>query len=66
MAATPPICDFDWPAPGFSLLATDGKTYGYADVAGPNGTLIMFICNHCPYVVAVIDQLAAELKQMER
>ncbi|WP_108484573.1 thioredoxin family protein [Oceaniglobus ichthyenteri] len=67
MAAAPPVCDFDWPAPDFSLLATDGQVLSLADVAGPNGTLIMFICNHCPYVLAVLDRIkrdSAELKTM--
>jgi peroxiredoxin len=57
MAATPPVCDFGWKAVDFSLPATDGKTYLLADVAGPKGTLIMFICNHCPYVIGVLDRL---------
>ena len=57
MAATPPVCDFGWKAPGFSLPATDGQTYSLSDVAGPNGTLVMFICNHCPYVLAVLDRI---------
>ncbi|MCG6902017.1 MAG: thioredoxin family protein [Rhodobacter sp.] len=59
MAATPPVCDFGAPAADFRLPATDGKTYSLADIAGPNGTLIMFICNHCPYVVAVLDRLVS-------
>ena len=66
MAAIPPVCDFGWKAPDFELPATDGKTYKLSDIAGPKGTLIMFICNHCPYVVAVIDRLvvdAAVLKE---
>ena len=57
MAAIPPLCDFGWKAPDFSLPATDGKTYSYADIAGKNGTLIIFICNHCPYVLAILDRL---------
>lgn len=57
MAATPPVCDFGWRAPDFSLPATDGRTYTLADVAGPNGTLVMFICNHCPYVQAVLTRI---------
>jgi len=50
------------PAPDFSLPATDGKTYALADVAGPNGVVIVFICNHCPYVKAVIDRLVADAR----
>ena len=67
MAAIPPVCDFGWKAPDFRLPGVDGKTYSFADVAGPNGTLIMFICNHCPYVLAVKDRIirdATELKSL--
>ena len=67
MATTPPICDFDWSAPGFALPATDGKTYSFDDIAGPKGTLVMFICNHCPYVLAILDKIirdAADLKKL--
>ena len=55
--ATPPVCEFGWRAQDFSLPATDGKTYTLADIAGPKGTLIMFICNHCPYVTSAIDRI---------
>lgn len=54
-------------APAFSLPATDGKTYGYKDIAGDKGAVIVFICNHCPYVKAITDRLvdtANELKAM--
>lgn len=57
MAAIPPVCDFDWPAPDFSLPATDGKQYTLTDIQGPNGTLVMFICNHCPYVISILDRI---------
>jgi peroxiredoxin len=65
MAATPPVCDFGFPAPDFDLPATDGKRYTRDRLAGPNGLLVMFICNHCPFVKAVLDKIvrdAAELK----
>jgi peroxiredoxin len=61
-----PVCDFGRPAPDFRLPGVDGKTYTLADVRGPNGLLVMFICNHCPYVKAVRDRIirdARELKQ---
>lgn len=64
MAASPPICEFGAPAPDFTLPATDGRRYALADLKGANGTVIVFMCNHCPYVKAVIDRLirdAAEL-----
>lgn len=66
MAATPPICDFDWPAPAFSLPGTDGETYGYDDIAGPNGTLVMFICNHCPYVLAILDKIIRDAADLQK
>jgi peroxiredoxin len=47
-------------APDFSLQATDGRTYALKDVAGEKGAVIVFICNHCPYVKAVIGRLAAD------
>ena len=60
MAAATPVCDFGWRAPDFSLPGTDGKTWTLADVAGTRGTLVMFLCNHCPYVQAIIRPLAAD------
>jgi peroxiredoxin len=48
------------PAPTFSLPATDGRRYSLDDIAGLKGTVIVFICNHCPYVKAVIDRLVAD------
>ncbi|MEO1492415.1 MAG: thioredoxin family protein [Pseudomonadota bacterium] len=58
--AMPPMCDFGWKAPDFSLPATDGKTYALSDLAGETGTLVMFICNHCPYVTSAIDRIVRE------
>ncbi len=56
----PPVCDFGWKAVDFSLEGTDAKTYALDDVRGPKGTLVMFICNHCPYVKAILDRLVRE------
>ena len=53
------ICAFGWKARDFALKGVDGKTYSLVDVRGPNGTLIVFICNHCPYVKASIDRIVA-------
>jgi peroxiredoxin len=58
------ICDFGWPAPDFALKGVDGKTYTLADVRGPNGTLVVFSCNHCPYVNASIGRIVAEAKAL--
>ena len=60
MAAGAPVCDFGWKAPDFRLPATDGKTYSLADLRGPKGTLIAFICNHCPYVVTAAPRLVRD------
>jgi peroxiredoxin len=62
--ATSPVCDFGWIAPDFDLPATDGRRYRLADVAGPRGTLVMFICNHCPYVLRALDQIIAEARAL--
>ena len=65
MAATPAVCDFGWKAPDFRLPATDGQTYSLGDMAGPNGTLVMFICNHCPYVLAVLDRIIRDAHDLQ-
>ena len=49
-----------WRAEDFALKGTDGRTYSLADVRGRNGTLVVFICNHCPYVKASIGRIVAE------
>lgn len=65
MAVSPPVCDFGWKAPGFRLPATDGRIYSLADVAGPKGTLILWICNHCPYVLAVLDRIIRDARDLQ-
>lgn len=65
MAAITPICDFGWKAVDFELEGIDGKTYGLEDVRGPNGTLVMFICNHCPYVKSVISRIVSEVEALK-
>ncbi|MBN8912814.1 MAG: thioredoxin family protein [Rhizobiales bacterium] len=64
MAETTPICDFGWKAPDFRLPATDGRTYALDELKGPNGILVMFICNHCPYVQAILDRLVRDTKEL--
>lgn len=64
MAVSTPVCDFGWPAPFFALPATDGRTVSFADIAGPKGTLVMFICNHCPYVLAVLDRIIRDAEDL--
>jgi peroxiredoxin len=65
MAPATPICDFGEPAKPFDLPATDGKRYTLEDVRGPKGTLVMFICNHCPYVKAVLDRIIRDAKDLK-
>jgi len=65
MAAQTPVCDFGWKAVDFELKGVDGKTWGLKDVRGPKGTLVMFICNHCPYVKAVIERIVSEARALD-
>jgi len=65
MAALAPVCDFGWKAPDFRLPATDGKTWSLADVRGPKGTLVVFICNHCPYVKAIVPRLVRDARDLQ-
>lgn len=60
MAAVPPLCDFGWKAPHFTLPATDGRSYSLEQLKGRSGTLVAFICNHCPYVKSVIGRLVRD------
>ncbi len=54
-----PICNFGWKGPDFSLPGVDGETHALSDLRGKKGTLIVFICNHCPYVKTSIDRIVA-------
>ena len=64
MAAVPPICDFGWKPADAQLPGTDGETHSILDQAGPNGLVVVFICNHCPYVVAVIDRIVRDARDL--
>ncbi|HEU4475938.1 MAG TPA: thioredoxin family protein [Methyloceanibacter sp.] len=64
MAEQTPVCNFGWKAPSFKLPGVDGKTYSLDELRGRNGTLVMFICNHCPYVKAVIDRLVRDVNEL--
>ncbi len=65
MAAIPPLCDFGWKAPAFSLPGVDGKVHTLESLRGPKGTLIAFICNHCPYVKSIIGRLVQEAQALD-
>ena len=64
MAAVPPVCDYGWKAPDFRLPSTDGRMVALADVRGPRGTLVVFICNHCPYVTGAIARIVRDAAEL--
>ena len=60
-----PFCNFGEPAKDFNLLSTKNKKTSLNEIMGKNGTLVMFICNHCPYVKAVINNIVQDVKFLE-
>lgn len=62
---TPPVCDFGATAPDFALPATDGRVWRLADVRGAKGTVIVFICNHCPYVKSIVGRLVETARTLQ-
>lgn len=66
MASThPPVCDFGWQAPDFTLVNMDGNLVSRELVMGKNGLLVMFICNHCPYVKAILPRLIDDVSELK-
>ena len=61
-----PICNFGEKAHSFELKGVDNKIYKLDECTGKNGTLIMFICNHCPYVKAVIEDIVNDCNLLEK
>ncbi|MDO9054882.1 MAG: thioredoxin family protein [Gallionella sp.] len=61
----PPLCDFGWKAPDFDLLGVDGVRYNLANARGENGLLVMFICNHCPYVKSIRERLVRDTHELK-
>ena len=61
-----PICDFGKKADHFELKSIEDKIVSLKDIKGENGTLIMFICIHCPYVKAVIKEIVSDCKELEK
>lgn len=61
----PPVCDFDKPAMDFSLPGVDGKDWSLAGCAGEKGLLVMFICNHCPYVKSIRDRIVRDTRELK-
>jgi len=60
-----PICDFNLPAVQFQLPDTEGKIWTLNDVQGEKGLLVMFICNHCPYVKAILTDLVEDTRKLK-
>ena len=60
-----PICNFGEKAKDFKLPSIDNENVSLNEITGKNGTLIMFICNHCPYVKAVIKEIVDDAKYLE-
>ncbi|CAN7302445.1 thioredoxin family protein [Mesorhizobium sp. LjRoot246] len=65
MAAVPPVCDFGWPAIDAVLPGVDGRSHSIFSQAGPNGLVVVFICNHCPYVKAVISRIVRDANNLK-
>jgi len=65
MSLKTPICDFGQAAKSFELKSTNNEIIKLNDVKGTNGTLVMFICNHCPYVKAVIKDIVEDCKNLK-
>ncbi len=59
-----PVCDFGWKAPDFNLPGVDGKSHSLASCMGEKGLLVMFICNHCPYVKAITKRLVNDTREL--
>jgi peroxiredoxin len=60
----PPVCDFGQPLPDFRLPGVDGREWSRDDCMGEKGLLVMFICNHCPYVKAVLDRIVRDTDEL--
>ncbi len=60
-----PICDFGWQAPEFTLKTPDGNSYTLSEQLGDKGLLIAFICNHCPYVQAIVERFSDDARELQ-
>ena len=64
MAAEAPVAEIGFPAPDFELPGTDGRRHRLRDLAGEHGTVVAFICNHCPYVKAILPRLVRDARDL--
>jgi len=66
VSLTTPVCDFGAEAIEFNLPGVDGKNWSLKDCAGPHGLLVMFICNHCPYVIAIRERMIRDALELQK
>jgi peroxiredoxin len=64
VSLNPPVCEFGWRPPRFDLLGIDGKRHSPESASGSNGLLVMFICNHCPYVKAILPRIVRDTREL--
>lgn len=62
---SPPVCNFGWKAPAFKLPNVDGNMVDLTNSMGENGLMVMFICNHCPYVKSILPRLVADIRALK-
>ena len=65
VSLTTPICDFGWSAKDFQLQGVDNKHWNIESIRGENGLVVMFICNHCPYVKAIMSRLVRDVNELK-
>ena len=65
VSLTTPICDFGWSAKDFQLQGVDNKHWNIESIRGVNGLVVMFICNHCPYVKAIMSKLVRDVNELK-
>ena len=66
VSLTTPICDFGWSAKDFQLPGVDNKHWNIEGIKGTNGLVVMFICNHCPYVKAIMSRLVNDVNELKK
>jgi peroxiredoxin len=66
VSLTTPLIQSGWPAAPFDLPGTDGRRHTLESVRGGNGTVVMFICNHCPYVKAVAAKIVRDMTELRK
>ena len=62
----PPVCDFGWKAREFDVPGVDGKRHTLESARGKNGLLVMFICNHCPYVKSIRERIIRDARELQQ